>query len=298
MMDSPAPTRRLPPILQALRPYQWAKNLLLFVPLAMSHQLRDGPKLRATALGFVAFCLVASAGYIVNDLRDVDNDRLHPRKKSRPFASGRLPVTTGLIMIAIMLLAAFGLSPSLLGQKFAGLLGLYLLVALLYSFDLKRRLLVDVITLAGLYTLRLLAGGAASNVDVSPWLMALSMFLFLSLAFVKRYAELVQRDGGEQLDGRNYTPTDLGVIESVGPVSGYMAVLVLALYINSDMSQKLYRHPQLLLLVCPVMLYWITRVWFLARRKQLLDDPLLFALTDRISWLAGAVTVLVAWVAT
>ena len=299
MADSATiPSRALPPVVRALRPYQWAKNLLLFVPLAMAHEARNTHKLAAVGLAFVAFCLAASAGYIINDIRDIANDRQHPTKRNRPFAAGQLSVATGILMVALMLAGACALSWRLVGRQFTYALGVYLLVTLAYSLDLKRRLLLDVITLAGLYTLRLIAGGLAAPVEVSPWLLAMSMFLFLSLAFAKRYSELLQQDtGAEQLKGRNYTPSDLGIIESVGPASGYMAVLVLTLYINGGTKHDLYRHPQFLWMICPVFLYWITRVWFLARRKVLLEDPLLFALRDSRSWIALGITLVLAWLA-
>ncbi|MGA2499893.1 MAG: UbiA family prenyltransferase [Tepidisphaeraceae bacterium] len=296
--STPIPSAGLPPVIRALRPYQWAKNLLLFVPLVMAHEVRNAHKLGAVALGCVAFCLVASAGYIINDLRDSDNDRQHPTKRNRPFAAGQLSAMTGIVMVALMLAGGFVMGWLLVGRPFGYALGAYLIITLAYSLDLKRRLLVDVITLAWLYTLRLIAGGLAAPVEVSPWLLALSMFLFLSLAFAKRYSELLQQDGGgEQLKGRNYTPSDLGIIESVGPASGYMAVLVLTLYINGGTKHDLYRHPQFLWMICPVFLYWITRVWFLARRKVLLEDPLLFALRDSRSWIAMGITLVLAWLA-
>lgn len=296
--SAPIPSAGLPPVIRALRPYQWAKNLLLFVPLAMAHEVRNGHKLGAVGLGFVAFCLAASAGYIINDIRDMDHDRQHPTKRGRPFAAGQLSVTTGMLMVVSMLAGAFAMGWLVVGRQFCYALGAYLLITLAYSMDLKRRLLLDVITLAGLYTLRLIAGGFAATVEVSPWLLALSMFLFLSLAFAKRYSELLrQDDDGEALKGRAYYPSDLGIIESVGPASGYMAVLVLTLYINGGLRHDLYRHPQFLWMICPVFLYWITRVWFLARRKVLLEDPLLFALRDSRSWIAMGITLVLAWLA-
>ncbi len=299
MPDRPANSRLArAPLLRALRPYQWAKNLLVFVPMAMAHEGANPAKLVPTAIGFAAFCLVASAGYLINDIRDVEHDRLHPIKRNRPFASGAISTATGWVMVLVLLAGATALSLGLLGRMFSGVIGAYFLVAVAYSVDLKRRLLVDVITLAGLYTLRLIAGGQAAGVEVSHWLLALSMFFFLSLAFAKRYSELLaQAENVEQLKGRNYVPSDIGIIESVGPASGYMAVLVLVLYINGGLRRELYHHPQYLWLICPVLLYWITRVWFLARRRALLEDPLLFAIRDSRSWIALAIAFILAWLA-
>jgi 4-hydroxybenzoate polyprenyltransferase len=200
-------------------------------------------------------------------------------------------VATIAVLAAALAVAAFALSFALLPKVFLLALGVYLAGTLLYSTWLKARLLVDVFLLAGLYTLRVLAGGAAASLPVTPWLLAFSSFLFLSLAFVKRYAELIEagRDDAEFVKARNYRQEDMAILESVGPTSGYLAVLVLAIYISTDLARQLYHHPQWLWLLCPVVLYWITRIWFLARRRALSEDPILFALTDRISWIAGGV---------
>ena len=284
-------------VVKAIRPYQWVKNLLLFVPILMSHQLGDTTKLTSVVMAFAAFCLCASASYVVNDLWDRDHDRHHPVKRNRPFASGRLSVGTGAVMV--LGLYAAGLVPSLLllPRQFTAMLVLYVVITTLYSLWLKKKLLLDVFFLAGLYTHRVLAGGTAADVEVSKWLLAFSIFFFLSLAFVKRYAELLRvqdEKAGEQIRGRAYRVEDLEIMSAVGPASGYMSVLVLALYVNqSPEAQALYKSPSLLWLLCPVMLYWITRVWFLARRRKLAEDPILFAMKDRVSLLtAGGVLVL------
>lgn len=283
---------RLPPLLRACRPHQWVKNLLLFVPVLAGHQFGErGEKVAAAAIGFAAFCVCASAGYLVNDLRDAAYDRQHPAKRLRPIAAGQVSIGITTTLAAALAFAAFALSYFLLPKAFLLALGTYLVGTLLYSAWLKTRMLVDVFLLAGLYTLRVLAGGAAAALPVTPWLLAFSSFLFLSLAFVKRYAELIEagRDDAEFVKARNYRQEDMAILESVGPTSGYLAVLVLAIYISTDLARQLYRHPQWLWLLCPVVLYWITRIWFLARRRALTEDPILFALTDRISWVAGAV---------
>jgi 4-hydroxybenzoate polyprenyltransferase len=276
--------------LQMLRVHQWAKNLLLFVPLIAAHRLLEWPLLLGLLLAFVSFSLGASAIYILNDLIDLPSDRLHPRKRLRPLASGRASIPAGLAVAPI----CFGLSiafAACLPWPFLGVLLLYLAVSTAYSFVLKKKLIVDVLCLAGLYTLRILAGGAAVGVPISFWLLVFSMFLFLSLAFVKRYSELesVSREQGGALSGRNYQQVDLEMVRSVGPASGYLAVLVLCLYLNDPASATLYRHPKVLWLLCPTVLHWITRIWFLAQRGQMHSDPLVFALTDKRSLITGAV---------
>ncbi len=273
----------------ALRPTQWIKNILLIVPLFAAHRVGEPGLLAQALIAIAAFCACASSVYIVNDLVDLDGDRRHPRKRSRPFASGALSIPAGLALAAALLLSSFTVSALLLPREFTGLLATYLTLASAYSFFFKRRLLQDVFVLAGLYTMRIIAGGAATGVEISPWLLAFSLFFFLSLAFVKRYAELlmVADRAEQQASGRNYLTGDISLIESVGPNSGYIAVLVLCLYINSPATEGMYAHPGWLWLLCPILLYWITRMWFLARRRTLADDPVVFAVRDRVSLLAG-----------
>jgi 4-hydroxybenzoate polyprenyltransferase len=287
---APAPGFSLVPLVRVMRPYQWVKNLLLALPLAMSLEV-DATRAWHVALAFVVFCLCASSAYVLNDLRDAEHDRQHPVKRHRPLAAGRVSRGAAFALAFILMALAFGLSLPYLPAKFSAMAGTYVVVTLSYSFLLKQRLLVDVFVLAGLYTLRVLAGGAAVPVEVTPWLLAFCIFFFLSLAFAKRYAELRRVQGdGTQIRGRAYQVEDIEVIANVGPTSGYMAVLVLALYVNSSTANRLYAHPFLLWLVCPLILYWVTRVWFLARRGVLSEDPLLFSMKDRTSLLVVAVT--------
>ncbi|MGE5608356.1 MAG: UbiA family prenyltransferase [Bacillota bacterium] len=290
-------------LFRAIRPHQWVKNLLLLLPLILSHQVTSLSKLLIVLLGIVAFNLCASAVYVANDLLDLENDRRHMSKRCRPFASGRLPLSYGPPLVCLSLMLAASLSVICLPWSFVPVLGLYAVTSMAYSLYLKRLLLLDTMALAGLYTLRILAGGTAAGVPVSSWLMAFSMFLFLSLAFAKRYTELISLERTAttqktQIQGRSYRVEDIRIIESVGPASGYTAVLVLALYINSDVVGTLYADPFRLMLICPLLMYWITRLWFFARRGALDADPVLFALRDRVSWhvgLAIGVVFLFAW---
>jgi 4-hydroxybenzoate polyprenyltransferase len=275
------------PLLRVLRPHQWVKNLLVFAPIVLAQQLGDRARLTAAALAFVAFSLAASGVYVVNDLLDVESDRLHPTKRNRPFASGAVSIRVGPPLAAVLFVAATVLSAVWLEPAFGLLLASYVALALLYSVWLKRVLLVDVFTLTSLYVLRLLAGGYATGTKVTEWLIAFAVFLFTSLAFLKRYAEIAVRSSS--VAGRAYDPRDLSVIESVGPASGYLAVLVLALYLNSREVSSLYAHPGVLWLVCPVLLYWVTRLWFLAKRGELHEDPVVFACTDRSSLAVGVI---------
>lgn len=272
-------------MLKALRPHQWSKNLLLFLPMFAAH---DFSNLAAVILGFMAFSLTASAVYVLNDLLDLAADRAHPRKKNRPFAAGTLSATTGVIMAAGLLIAALLLG-ILTGQPmFLVVLLLYLGTTFLYSLYLKRKLIVDILTLAGLYTVRILAGGAAAAVVFSPWMLGFSMFLFLSLAAVKRQAELVdlERTGRASL-GRAYLVEDLPVIRAMAMSAGHAAVLVLALYISSDDVQRLYAEPAYLWLICPLLLYWSTRMLMKTHRGAMTDDPIVFAVTDKVSLALG-----------
>lgn len=282
-------------LLAAVRPRQWLKNTLLFVPLATAHQLFNA-ELRMNAwLAFIAFSLCASAVYILNDLFDLDSDRQHPVKRHRPFASGRVTVADGLKATVVLLPAAFILAWLTLPAQFVAIMAVYLVLTCAYTISVKRIVLLDAVVLAGLYTLRILAGGAAVGITPTPWLLQFSMFLFLSLAFAKRYAELVRlrNNSDTHAPGRGYRVVDLEVIGNVGLISGYLWVLVFALYLNlSEEAHRLYANPHLLMLISPVFLYWISRVWLLARRGDMHDDPLLFTLTDRVSYICLATILL------
>ncbi len=287
-----------PPLLTGLvgtlRVHQWSKNVLLLVPLLLAHQATDLDRVLRAILAFIAFSLAASAVYVLNDLLDLESDRQHPEKRRRPLAAGQVAIPAALAMVPLAILASGLIAISLLPGLFTAILGLYLGATTAYSFFLKRVAILDVLVLAGLYTLRVLAGAVATQVSVSPWFLAFSMFFFLSLAFVKRYAELRRAEGDDQgqayLLARGYSVGDVDLLRSVGAASGYLAIAVLALYINSPEVHRLYGQPAWLWLMGPLLLYWITRVWFLAHRGRLDGDPVVFALTDGPSYvLAGLV---------
>ncbi|HJW03519.1 MAG TPA: UbiA family prenyltransferase [Azospira sp.] len=274
--------------LRALRVHQWLKNLLVFLPLLAAHRLQDGSATLAAALAFVAFSLCASSVYLLNDLLDLPSDRAHVRKRKRPFASGLLPVAHGTWLMPLLLLAAalIGLQ---LPPLFAAALGGYFVLTLAYSIWLKNQVIVDVLLLACLYTSRVLAGAAATRIEPSFWLLAFSMFIFLSLAMVKRYSEMlvVLAQQKSTAPGRGYSTADLPVLIALGTSSGMMAILVVALYVNSPEVVLLYRHPWMLWLLPLGLLYWISRIWMKTHRGEMHDDPLVFAATDWQSLAVG-----------
>jgi len=289
----PRTGKRLRAMMRALRAHQWAKNVLVLVPLLAAHRLGDPTALADSVLGLIAFCLCASSVYVLNDLLDLEADRAHARKSKRPFAAGDLSLAAGFVL-APALLAGAVLIAAFLPEKFQWWLGAYYLLTAAYSFALKRLLLVDAVVLAGLYTLRIVAGAGAATVALSFWLLLFSVFLFLSLAFVKRYAELdaLRRQQRLQVIGRGYHVEDLSVLQSFGTASGYLSVLVLALYINSADILPLYHRPKIIWMLCVVMLFWISRVWMTAHRGKMHDDPVVYALRDPVSLALGLLAAL------
>ena len=284
----------------AIRIHQWMKNVLIFVPLLAAHQVMNPMMVRQGILAFLLFGLCASSVYILNDLLDLADDRHHHSKKCRAFASGDLPIITGIVAFPFLLCAAFAGAALFLPWQFSAVLLAYYALTLAYSLDLKRRMSIDVIALAALYTLRIIAGAAAFQLQLTFWMLAFSMFMFLSLALVKRYAEL--RDARvkgkkEKTRGRGYYPGDLEMISSLGASSGYLAVMVLALYIHDQATIALYTSPQIIWLACPLLLFWITRVWMLTHRGLIHEDPVVFAIRDRVSLIVGALFCVVFWAA-
>jgi len=285
-------------ILKAIRTHQWAKNILLILPLLLSHKL-SWQTIAPAIEAFFCFSFVASANYLVNDLLDIESDRQHLKKRLRPFAAGDLSVVTGLAMALLLIAAACLLLPHLPGV-FALWLLAYAVTTSAYSFYLKRVPLVDVLVLSGLYTLRMLAGGAATATTISPWLSSFAVFLFLSLAMVKRFSELANllERGGTNTHGRGYMVTDLEQIRAFGTASAYAAVVVFSLYISRPDVDALYRHANRLWLIVPLMIYWLSRVWLLASRGELDEDPVIFAIRDRISLAIGVFVAVLAAFAT
>ena len=291
-----------PPVstyIRALRPWQWLKNLLVFVPLILAKQLFDPASLSASVIAFISFCLIASAGYLINDLLDLEADRRHPRKKNRPIASGVLSLWNVVILAAGLFFTGL-LFACFVSINLALLLISYFVMVTAYSLELKQHALVDVILIAGFYAARIIAGGLAADVFISFWLLAFSIFVFLSLALLKRCTELrtVPRDEETLVPGRGYYKDDEPLLTIMGITSGYLSVVVIALYINSDEVASLYTSPQTLWLVCPLMLYWISRMWLKTRRDEMDDDPLVFALRDKVSLVTGLLLALVMLLAT
>jgi 4-hydroxybenzoate polyprenyltransferase len=274
-----------------LRPHHWAKNLLVFTPVAGAHLLRDRQATAATAASFLAFSLAASCGYVLNDAVDVEADRRHAVKRQRPFASGALPLWSAWIICPAAGAAAMAVALTL-PWRFGLLLATYVAASIAYSLGLKRKLIVDVLLLAALYTARIYGGSLASGVPVSEWLATFSMFFFLSLAFLKRASEL--HDAPDALPGRGYVPEDREAVLAMGTGAGYLATLVLALYVSSHEVRRLYPHPGWLWGLCPLVLYWLSGLWIRARRGEIQEDPLLYAFRYRPTWgvvIAGATLV-------
>ena len=278
--------------LKALRVHQYAKNALVFVPLLTSHSYDLASFLRV-GLAFFLFSLCASAVYIINDLVDLNADRRHPTKCFRPFASGAIPVTYGAIVAPLLLAFTFGIS-FVTSLQFSFALAAYFILTLAYSLTIKRKLIADIVVLAMLYTMRVIAGAAIIPVPVSKWILAFSMFIFFCLAAVKRYVELAKRADNALPDptNRNYKASDLTMIAALAAAAGLNAITVFSLYISSPEINVLYRHPGILWLICPILLYWLGRVLVLAHRRIIDEDPIVFALRDRISYLAGILALL------
>jgi 4-hydroxybenzoate polyprenyltransferase len=270
--------------LNALRPQHWLKNLLVFVAIVAAHRFVEPVLLARTFVEFVAFCCFASSGYLVNDLCDLQADRQHPQKRLRPFASGQLPLAYALTAAPALAVLGLVLAGLLSALSLAAVL-LYFALTLGYSFTFKKVVLLDVLILAGLYTLRIVAGAVAISVWPSVWLLAFSMFLFISLAFIKRYAELMimRTTAGDHARARGYELSDAELLASKGTASAYAAVLVLALYIASGPVNTPFSRHQLIWLVCPLLLYWVGYLWLIAHRGKMHHDPLVFALRDRTS---------------
>jgi 4-hydroxybenzoate polyprenyltransferase len=290
VIDTGSRPRRSPLLAVAteLRPHQWVKNLLVIVPAIAAHRVGEPAVVVGSLWSFVSFCLAASAVYITNDILDAPADRLHPRKQFRPIAAGELSIPVARAIAFACVAGALLIAWTAVSPPVAGMILLYFAVSLAYSIRLKREPVVDVFVLAALYVLRVLTGGVATGIPMSTWFLAFAMFLFLSLAFVKRYTELSLMKG--TMAGRGYMSGDDRWMHAVGTSSGYMAVLVLALYVNSPEVVRLYRRPLWLVALCPILLFWVTHLWFRASRETVHDDPVVEAFRDPLTYVLGVAT--------
>lgn len=285
-------------VVKAARPHQWIKNLLLLVPALAAHRF-DWEVQRALVLAFTSLSLCASGGYILNDLLDVTADRRHQRKRFRPFAAGDLSLRTGMLLVFATWAAGFGLAGAFLPPAFVMTVTLYLAATAAYSIRLKREPVLDVMFLAGLYVVRVVAGGTATGIPVSTWLLAFTLFVCLSLAFLKRFIEVWGNANGSsaQVPGRGYLADDAMWLHSVGTTSAYLSAVVLAIYANSADVTRLYSHPERLLLVCPVLLYWATRIWLNAHRRLIHDDPVVAVVGDPVTYMVAVISAAAVWIA-
>ncbi len=288
---------RVKSVVRAMRVHQWAKNFLVLLPFILAHKWQLAPA-RSAFIAFLCFSLCASATYLVNDLLDIENDRHHPRKRFRPFAAGDLSVPAGVGLFAL-LAALSAACLFLLPLSFSILLAIYFASTLAYSFKLKSIVLIDVIALSGLYTLRLFAGGAATHTPISHWLAGFSILLFFSLAVVNRYAERLPtlQVGVAPHTGRGSRLSDIDQMRSFGTASAFAAVVVFANYISGFDVAVLYRKPGMLWLIMPLLILWLCRIWLLASRGELNEDPVAFAITDRVSLLIAVAIAAIALLA-
>jgi 4-hydroxybenzoate polyprenyltransferase len=285
------------PVIRSLRPLDWSKNILVFAPLALGHRLNDVARLASGAIAFISFCCAASGTYLINDCFDVTADRLHPTKRNRAVASGQIAPRVALgggIVLSILGLAV----AATVSWPFAGAVAVYEAVTLLYSAALKRRPIIDVLALSSFYTIRVMAGGIATRVEVSEWLIALCAFLFVSLAMLKRYSDLqFLASAGEDPAGRGWKVTDAEWLGAFGIAAGTMSILVFALYLTSPQVTRFYHSPRLLWFVCPFLLYWIMHMWLLAHRGRVKDDPIIVAITEPASWIVAIAIIAIAFAA-
>ena len=282
-------------LLKSIRPHQWSKNLLVFVSIILAHQVNQLDLLISVIIAFMSFCFCAAGIYLMNDLVDLEVDRHHKHKCSRPLAKGTLPVIYALLCVPFFLLTS-GLLAMLLPQDFRITIFVYFLLTIIYLFKLKQVVLLDVILLSLLYAIRVIAGSNAIGISTTPWLLGFSIFIFLSLALAKRYSELLENKSikvVEKIRGRGYMIDDIEQLAIFGSTSGYMSVLVLALYLNSSEVAQLYNRIELLWFICVLLIYWISRIWLIARRGQLHEDPIIFIIRDKVSYIIGFLTVFI-----
>jgi 4-hydroxybenzoate polyprenyltransferase len=279
--------------IKEIRIHQWIKNILIFFPFLMAHKL-DVNILFQALYAFASFSLIASFVYVLNDVLDLESDRIHPRKRKRPLASGNLSIDSGILLAPLLLLGGLAIGIFLLPIEFLYILITYIVLTTAYSFILKKIIILDAIVLACLYTLRLIAGANAVDVDVSPWLLGFSIFFFLSLAIMKRYTELhtLLEQNKTRASGRGYRTDDISFLKTIGPSTGFLSILIFALYVNSEKVVSLYNTPELLWLTLLCLLYWIGRIWLKTQRGEMEDDPIVFTVKDPVSYVIGLIVVL------
>ena len=294
-----ARTSKLGSLVALLRVHHWVKNLLVLVPLMTGHEIDNPHLVGLGVIAFLVFSLAASASYVINDLHDIKADRQHPTKCSRPFVTGEIATSAGYILSPLLLLISVSIAWWALPRLFVVTLLIYVAASAIYSLYIRQILFLDVIFLTGLYCVRIIAGGIATELYVSPSLLGLSLFFFLSLALLKRYIELrgfATVSNGVASPGRGYVAVDAEIVRCVGPASGYVSVLFLAFYINSDQAQTLYEAPIGLWLASPILIYWITRLWLLAHRGEIPDDAIVFAACDRVTYGVAALIAAIMYV--
>jgi 4-hydroxybenzoate polyprenyltransferase len=285
-------------LLRVLRVHHWTKNLLVFVPMLMAHEANDAARIHNAVVAFLAFCLASSATYIFNDLIDVEHDRAHRSKRRRPLSANEISRGAALAIMLGCAAGSLGLARFINRETLIGI-GVYLALSTIYTLIVKRVLIADVIVLASFYSLRVLVGGAATNIVVSRWLLAFSSFIFVSLALAKRYSDLTRAEANAEADpaGRGYITADRQVLLSLGTASGMISVLVFALYLNSEQVTRLYSNTDPLWLVCALLMYWIARIWLLADRGAIDDDPIVTAAKDPASYVVAVAAAAIVWIA-
>lgn len=283
------------PFLQQLRIHQWVKNILIALPLILAHRVADGNAVIAVITSVVVFCLIASAVYTFNDLVDADSDAQHPDKRHRPIPSGRLPRNHAIMMLTGLTIVGMTVAILTMPSSAVIWMGVYVALNVIYSLWLRGKVILDVLLLGLFYTLRLILGGAVANVPLSPWLLSFSMFLFMSLAFVKRHAELIIPSDKKVAasNGRGYQPADASFILTIGSTLGFIAILVFVLYLNSPEIRLLYKQPDRLWLLVPMMIYWISYLWLMAHRGKVHADPVVFMLRDKTSYVTACLACVV-----
>lgn len=287
--------------IKAFRIHQWVKNTLIFLPLLAAHEMTNVRVVLDAITAFVFFSILTSGVYVLNDINDRFEDSKHPLKRNRPFASGSLSPIYGYILATVFILGSISLCYYILGADIAVVMIIYFCITTAYTYAMRKYWIIDVIILALLYTIRIIVGGVATQIELTFWILAFSMFIFFSLAMVKRYVELSEMAENGEVDsiyGRGYLKSDMPIIASMGSGSGYLAVAVLALYINDLGASHLYSNSQYIWAACPVLLYWITRIWMLAHRGMIKHDPLLFAIRDMGSMVVGVILFSIFWMAT